>query len=94
MLEVAAIIGVCPLTFWQLTPGELSIQVNAFNKRQKDEHDQKVIMAYLGAYWQRVKKMPRIKEVLKGPEEKKKQTAKDMLEEIKRLNEALGGTVY
>lgn len=92
MLEVSARIGVCPLTFWQLTPGELSILVTAFNQRMKDEHDEKLVVAYLTAYWKRVKKMPSIKEIIK--QEKKEQTAEDMLDMIKRLNAEMGGTVY
>lgn len=96
MLEIAAAIGVCPLTFWQITPGELSIMVEAYNRKRKEDHEEKLIVAYLGAYWQRVKKMPSIKEYL-GQEEKKNkknQTVEDMLNEIKKLNAALGGTVY
>lgn len=53
------------------------------------------MMAYMAAYWQRVKKMPSLKEVLGEAQPKlKKQDANDMLEVVKRLNQAMGGTVY
>lgn len=86
----------CPLTFWQLTPGELSIMIEAFNQQQKDAHDEKLVIAYLTAYWHRVKKMPSIQDVLskKPIKHSGEQSPEEMLEEIKRLNLALGGTVY
>lgn len=94
MLEIAAIIGFDPLTFWQVTPGELSIYVDVYNQKLKNEQEEKMVIAYLGAYWHRVKKMPSLKELLNKEEKKKKQTVSDMLAEIKRLNTAMGGTVY
>lgn len=94
MLEIAAMIGLDPLTFWQITPGELSIMIDAYNQKRKNDQEEKIVIAYLGAYWQRVKKMPSLKEILGKEEKKKKQTADEMLAEIKRLNAAMGGTFY
>lgn len=54
-------------------------------------------MAYLGAYFQRVKKMPTLKSLLEDSEKKttkRGKTSEQMFEEVKRLNAALGGTVY
>lgn len=89
-------IGICPLTFWQLTPGELSIMIHAYNERKKHEHDEQLVVAYLTAYWHRVKRMPSINDVISKKPVKNdvQQTPEEMLEEIKRLNIALGGTVY
>lgn len=86
----------CPLTFWQLTPGELSILVEAYNERKQSEHEEKLVVAYLTAYWHRVKKMPSINDVIAKKPVKRNgpQTPEEMLEEIKRINLALGGTVY
>lgn len=50
-------------------------------------------MTYLGAYWQRVKKMPNIKEILGKKEPKKKMTDEEMLKQVKQLNEIFGGSV-
>lgn len=68
--------------------------VRIYNKKRIQDHEEKLVVAYLTAYWNRVKKMPTLKEVLNKNGEKKKQSSEQMLEEIKRLNEVLGGTVY
>lgn len=88
-------INVQPSEFWDMTPAELGIMIRAFNEKTKADHKNELTLAYLTAYWHRVKKMPKLKEVLNEEEpKKKKMTAQDMLNEIKRLNEAMGGTVY
>lgn len=94
-MDVACLIGLSPLNFWDLTPGELSRLIKAYNQRSKAEQEERVTLVYLGAYWQRVKKMPKLSEVLTGKEEKKKQrqSPESMLEHIKKLNAALGGSV-
>lgn len=75
-----------------MTPHELSLYVNAFTRKKETEGDNWVINAYLAAYWQRAKKMPSIKEVLKKPAKKsKQQTPEEMLEAVKKLNAAFGG---
>lgn len=82
------------MTFWQLTPHELSILTNAYVERMKREQDQQIIIAYLNAYWHRVKKMPNLKDVLHGKEkEKRKKSPEEMLEIVKQLNAAFGGQV-
>lgn len=75
-----------------MTPYEYSLTVSAYNKRMKQEREDKITAAYMTAYWQRVKTMPSLDEVLGRNQEAKQQTAVDMLEEIKRLNAAFGGT--
>lgn len=86
-------VGIDPLMFWELTPNELSVAVQAFAEKMKREHEQQVVVAYLNAYWHRVKKMPSLKEVLGGKSLKKKKTPEEMLSVVKQLNEAFGGTV-
>ncbi|HZG83830.1 hypothetical protein [Paenibacillus sp.] len=49
------------------------------------------MLTYLGAYWQRVKRLDPLKKILQMM--KPKQTQADMLEEIKRLNAVFGGKV-
>jgi hypothetical protein len=93
MMGVAFQIGIDPLTFWELTPAELSILIKAYQERMKREHEQQVVNAYLTAYWHRVKKMPSLKEVLGHQTEKKKKTPEQMLEVVKQLNATFGGTV-
>lgn len=94
MLEVACLIGVMPCDFWPMTPAELTYLIKAYNKRMKHEQEERITLTYLGAYWQRVKKMPKLTDVLgKQNEEKKKQTPEQMLAQIKKINAALGGNI-
>lgn len=90
MLGLGFQIGIQPPTFWELTPLEFSILIKAFNEKEKREHDMRIVTAYLTAYWHRVKKMPSLKQVL-GQSTKTKKTPEEMLEMVKRLNEAFGG---
>ena len=94
MMGVAFQIGIDPLVFWELTPRELTVLVDAYEIEEKLQHEKDMAVAYLTAYWHRVKKMPSLKEVLgiKKPA-KRTQTPEEMLETVKRLNEAFGGTV-
>jgi hypothetical protein len=76
-----------------MTPYQLNLFVEEINKCKKDEGEEKLILTYLGAYWQRVKRMPDIKKLLKLEQPKKQMTPEEMLEQIKKLNEAFGGTI-
>lgn len=76
-----------------MTPNELNLSVGAFIDRLHMEEEKNIVSAYLGAYWQRVKRMPNLKEVLSDIRPKKEQTAEDMLAQIKAINAAMGGTV-
>jgi hypothetical protein len=77
-----------------MTPFELNIVITARADRMKQKQEDRIVAAYLSAYWQRVKKLPSLKSILEENKPKKPQTVEDMLEEIKRLNAAMGGTVY
>jgi hypothetical protein len=92
-MEVAFTIGIDPITFWQITPIELGIAVTAFNKKRELENEQNIVNAYLSAYWHRIKKMPSLKEVLGKKPSSKLQSPEEMLNIVKALNEAFGGTV-
>lgn len=94
MMGMAFQIGIEPLTFWQLTPREFEVLVKAYHERNKRETEQQIVAAYLTAYWHRVKKMPSLKDVLGHKHtQKQKKTPEEMLEVVKRLNAAFGGTV-
>ena len=75
---------------------EFNLSVTAYADKMKTDRDNSLVLTYLGAYWQRVKEMPSLDEVL-GREPKKKevaaQTPEQMLEKIKALNAAFGGNV-
>lgn len=85
------------LEFWKLTPFEFSLCVDSYCKRKKFEQDERITAAYMGAYFERVKKMPNLQELLDKEQQevkKKEQTPTDMLAEVKRINAALGGTEF
>jgi hypothetical protein len=94
-MEIAATIGIDPLTFWDLTISELNVMVRAANKRQEQDHENQITIAYMNAYWHRVKQMPTLKEVIGDKQPVvKEQKAEQMLNEIIKLNQIWGGTVY
>ncbi len=77
-----------------MTPYQLNLCVSEYNNRMAKEEEEKLILAYLGAYWNRVKRMPSLKSVLgKNPVEKK-MSPEEMLNEIKKLNASMGGNTY
>lgn len=78
-----------------MTPYELNLYIYAHNKREVNLREEGLINAYANAYWGRVKKMPRLDDLLKKSNEsrvKKPQSDKQMLQMVKNLNAAFGGT--
>jgi hypothetical protein len=76
-----------------MTPAELSIYINAHTERAKNEQQRLTIQAYMTAYFHRVKKMPNLKKLLETDKPKRKLTPAEMLEQVKKLNQAFGGKV-
>lgn len=77
-----------------MTPHELNLHIIDYQEKRKSDNDDQITLAYLGALWQRVKKMPNFKTILNQEVKPKKQTPEAMLDEVKRLNAAMGGTIY
>lgn len=93
-MKTATLIGINVLDFWELTPYEFSLTVEAFNKNKEEEQEEKLTLVWLGAAWQRAKKMPRLREILNKIETPQKMTDEQMLKKVKALNSALGGETY
>ncbi|WP_096224901.1 hypothetical protein [Geobacillus sp. FJAT-46040] len=99
-LETAATIGMSLLEFWELTPYELSLVAESYIENLQREYEEKVALAYMNALWTAQfmfgkRKPPSLEEILKkGKKEQKKMTPEQIFEEVKRMNAALGGTVY
>jgi hypothetical protein len=100
-------VGINIADYNEMTPYELSIAIEVFNDKQKQENEKQkhemesmLTAAYFSAYWQRVEKLSirNLTEVIKklhGEQTtKKKMTQQEMLNEIKKLNAAFGGTTY
>jgi hypothetical protein len=77
-----------------MTPHELNLHIHDFNEKQKRENDDKLTLVWLSEYWHRIKKLPPLKEVLNSKQPSKQMTNEEMLNEVKKLNVAFGGTTY
>jgi predicted RNase H-like nuclease len=67
--------------------------LEAHNARYQQQREDALTAAYLGAYWQRVKRMPRLEEVLADLRPKSRrepQSSEDMLRTVKRLQARIG----
>jgi hypothetical protein len=77
-----------------VTPFELSVMIDVHNRKKESHYEEIVTQSYLSAYYNRVKKMPSLKEVLNKKPTKNGDKGDSALDEIKRINAALGGHVY
>jgi hypothetical protein len=74
-----------------MTPHELSIYADIYAEKAEQEREDKITLVWLGAYFQRVEKLPSLKEVLGKNDEE--MTDEEMLEQVKKLNALFGGNV-
>lgn len=75
-----------------MTPHELNIHIEEYIAAQEAKQKNEVSLAWLNAYYQRVKRMPDIKKVTNlKPAAKKQQTDEQMLERIIAMNKTMGG---
>ena len=86
--------------FWEITPYELSLKINAYSKRQTEQLKEKITLAYLNSLWTiqwlgKRHQHPRpLKEILANiGKEKKTMTDEQMFEMVKVLNAMFGGEV-
>ncbi len=94
-MKIATLCSLSPLEFWELTPYEFSLVVNAYAKRREEEAEEKIILAYMNSAWTiqfLSKNKPKLDSVLKK-KIKKEMTDKEMLNQVKLLNNILGGEV-
>ena len=85
MLKTAAMAGIKPLEFWDMTPAELTIVVGAYSDNKTHMLKQDITVAYMNAAWQRAKKMPKLDTVIikidhtSKSKKKKAQTPAEMM---------------
>ncbi len=95
-MELAAQIGISITEFWQITPFELSIAAKGYSKRLDADTEiitqTNIIQAFLISRWVWQKRVD-IKKYLNTKNKKKTMTDKEMLEQVKVLNNLLGGNV-
>jgi hypothetical protein len=77
-----------------MTPYELNVAINVSSKKQKQEYEKEIALVWLGAKLQRAKSIPDLKKLIGNEQQKKKMTSEEMLNKVKQLNAAFGGTTY
>lgn len=83
-----------PLTeFWNMTPYEFFILVEAYTENEEERSKELIIQAYYTEAFARMKKLPKLDKILNSTKPKKKQTAEEMLRVVEELNRRLGGEV-
>ena len=87
-MQTALMAGMSISDFWESTPREIDIVIQAHIESRKEA----VALAWLNAAWQRCKKLPSLSSVIGT--EKVNQTPEQMLEFIKHVNKKLGGKVW
>lgn len=80
--------------FDYLTPYELALIVETRFEKEESELKERLTLVWLGEYYHRTKRLPRIKDELKkiSGENQKVMSDDEMLETVKRLNKQFGGT--
>lgn len=76
-----------------MTPFELSCYADAYSAKQDEEREKIIVLAYTTAALARSEKMPTLQSLLDSGKPKVQEVVgeEDLLEEIKRMNAAIGG---
>lgn len=86
MLKLALQVGLKPNEYLDLTPRELQLMVEVHAENEKLKQADVITNAWLCAMWERSKKMPELKEVLKDLDDKpKKKTTELNYQKIERM---------
>lgn len=70
--------------FWELTPWELRIELEAFGERLRYEQESDTVLAYTFALLSRTERLPKLDKLLKG-----KKAKRNLAEELKAAFKAL-----
>jgi len=81
-----------PDEFWNLTYAEFEQMVDAYERTSRNKYNEQITIAYYNAYFQRVEKLPDLKQFLLT-EEKQEQTDEDMFNVCQNICTAFGGKV-
>ena len=96
-MKSAAVIGIKPFEFWQLTPAEMIACGEAHEINTSNQFKTAMISAWFNAYWLRGGDMPSFETLMDTLDGKiqqvKEMTDEEIFETIKVLNKALGGEV-
>lgn len=79
--------------FWNMTPYEFFILVEAYTEDEEERSKELIIQAYYTESFARMKKLPKLDKILKSTKPKRKQTDEEMLRVVEELNRKLGGEI-
>jgi hypothetical protein len=93
-------VGISPKEYDDLTPHETKLIVDVYIASEKARQREAVTLVWMGAQFQRARRLPKLETILKGKTEDatpkkpvKPMTDKQLLTRIKAMNKALGGKV-
>jgi hypothetical protein len=81
--------------FEEMTPYEFAVHVETFTETKTAELEEKLTLVWMGEYYHRVKKLPKLKDELNKLRQPQKPVMSDdqMLNMVKMLNAQFGGSV-
>ncbi len=101
MVKIAAQAGISYSDLCAMDFKEFNAILDGYVEKSKNDQEERLALAYKTAEWVRCKQMPALKNVLddikqteKQPKKGEKMSDKAMLNTVKALNAALGGTIY
>ena len=94
-LKTAILIGLSIEQFNDMTPYELSLHCEAYFETKEADLKERLTLVWLGEYYHRTKRLPKLKDELKKVTGEAKQIMSDdqMLQMVKSLNKQFGGNV-
>ena len=94
-LKTAILCGVNIEQFDNMTPYELAIFSEAYTEKHEAELKERLSLVWMGEYYHRTKRMPKLVDELKKISSGKKEdmSPEQMLAVVRRLNKQFGGTV-
>lgn len=91
MIRNAAIAGIRPNEFWEMSPFEVNAVVDAYIEKKKQQIEMIKSQSWLTAALGRTTKMPSYKEFMDKKEEPQEQTDEQMFAMVQVLHAAFGG---
>jgi hypothetical protein len=76
-----------------MTPHELNLRIQVYNEENLEKGEEELVIAYLTAYWNRVRRMPNLKNILSSIRPREEMSDEQLLAQIKAMNAAMGGKV-
>lgn len=79
------------IDFWEMTPKEFLLCIEAFEETEKQRAKELIVQAYYTEAFARMKKLPKLEKLLEDRKEKKVQTDEEMYKMVELLNARFGG---